>query len=133
MTASSTATIGSYELTSRAINEPPVTAARESLRSSGFIDESRRLGSHAGGDFSDGSGNGLESVTAQNAPVEVVESWKYPRENMFKTGAAFWSLLTSGANDAAYGVSHAESFVISVADLMITGFDPIRMCTQLLC
>ncbi|KAH7193320.1 major facilitator superfamily domain-containing protein [Fusarium flagelliforme] len=103
MTASSTATIGSYELTSRAINEPPVAAARESSRGSEFFDESRRLGSHPGGDFSDGSGNGLESMTAQTAPVEIAESWKYPRENMFKTGATFWSLLTSGANDAAYG------------------------------
>jgi fucose permease len=41
-------------------------------------------------------------VTAQNVP-EVTESWKHPRENVFKTGASFWSLLTSGANDAAYG------------------------------
>ncbi|KAM0219403.1 hypothetical protein ACHAQI_000786 [Fusarium lateritium] len=99
MTASATATIGSYELTSRAINgtEPHVAAARDS---STLLDESRRLGSH---DYADGSGNGLESVAAQTAAVEVAESWKYPRENVFKTGAAFWSLLTSGANDAAYG------------------------------
>jgi hypothetical protein len=34
----------------------------------------------------------------------VVESWRYPRSNVFKTGATFWSMLTSGANDAAYGV-----------------------------
>ncbi|CAJ0540299.1 Ff.00g074810.m01.CDS01 [Fusarium sp. VM40] len=103
MTASSTATIGSYELTSRAINgnEPHVAAARDS---SALFDESRTLGSR---DYADGSGdgNGLESVAAQTAAaeVELAESWKYPRENVFKTGAAFWSLLTSGANDAAYG------------------------------
>ncbi|RGP62365.1 hypothetical protein FSPOR_9411 [Fusarium sporotrichioides] len=102
MTASSTATIRSYELTSRTINEPPVAASRESLRGSEYLEESQRLGFHAGREFSDGSGNGLESVTAQNVP-EVTESWKYPRENVFKTGASFWSLLTSGANDAAYG------------------------------
>jgi hypothetical protein len=107
MTASSTATIGSYELTSRAINgnEPHVAAARDS---SALFDESRTLGSR---DYADGSGNGngngLESVAAQTAAahVELAESWKYPRENVFKTSAAFWSLLTSGANDAAYGVS----------------------------
>lgn len=127
MTASSTATIGSYELTSRAINEPPVAAVRDSFRGSEFFDESRRLGSHPGGDFSDGSGNGLESMTAQTAPVEIAESWKYPRENMFKTGATFWSLLTSGANDAAYGVSRSTTFVLSLANL-ISGFDPICMC-----
>ncbi|KAL4723834.1 hypothetical protein ACLX1H_009479 [Fusarium chlamydosporum] len=103
MTASSTATIGSYELTSRAINEPPVAAVRESSGRSGLFDESRRLGCDVGGDFFDGSDSGLESVAAQTAPVEVAESWKYPRQNVFKTGAAFWSLLTSGANDAAYG------------------------------
>jgi hypothetical protein len=99
MTASATATIGSYELTSRAINEnePHVAAARDS---------STLFGSR---DYADGSGNGLESVAAQTAAVEVAESWKYPCENVFKTGAAFWSLLTSGANDAAYGVSSLSS------------------------
>ncbi|EGU74420.1 hypothetical protein FOXB_15070 [Fusarium oxysporum f. sp. conglutinans Fo5176] len=97
MAASSTATIGSYELTSRAVNEPPAAAAREG---SGIFDETRRLGSRYGEDYSDG---GVESVAAQNASAEVAESWKYPRQNVFRTGAAFWSLLTSGANDAAYG------------------------------
>ncbi|TVY66025.1 Bypass of stop codon protein 6 [Fusarium oxysporum f. sp. cubense] len=97
MAASSTATIGSYELTSRAVNEPPSAAAREG---SGIFDETRRLGSRYGEDY---SGGGLESVAAQNASAEVAESWKYPRQNVFRTGAAFWSLLTSGANDAAYG------------------------------
>ncbi|WZH50391.1 major facilitator superfamily domain-containing protein [Fusarium acuminatum] len=103
MTASSTATFGSYELTSRAINEPPAAVAREPSRGSGLFEETRRLGSRNDGDYSDGSGNGLESITAQTSPMEVAESWKYPRENVFKTSAAFWSLLTSGANDAAYG------------------------------
>lgn len=130
MTASSTATIRSYELTSRTVNEPPVAASRESLRGSEYLEESRRLGSHPDRGFLDGSGNGLESVTAQNVP-EVIESWKYPPENVFKTGASFWSLLTSGANDAAYGVSRTESFIVSMAN-MIPGFDPIRMCTLLL-
>ncbi|KAF5682880.1 tetracycline resistance protein [Fusarium circinatum] len=97
MAASSTATIGSYELTSRAINEPPAAAVREG---SGIFNETQRLGSRYGEDYSDG---GVESVAAQNASAEVAESWKYPRQNVFRTGAAFWSLLTSGANDAAYG------------------------------
>ncbi|KAM0561388.1 hypothetical protein ACHAPJ_003269 [Fusarium lateritium] len=110
MVASSTATIGSYELTSRTLNEPPAAAARESSRGSGQFDaETRRLGSnnnhnhHGQGGYSDGSGNGLESISAFAAPVEVSESWKHPRSNIFKTGATFWSLFTSGANDAAYG------------------------------
>jgi hypothetical protein len=99
MTASATATIGSYELTSRTINgnEPHAAAARDS---------STLLGSR---NYADGSGNGLESIAAQTASVEVAESWKCPRENVFKTGAAFWSLLTSGANDAAYGVGFPNS------------------------
>ncbi|KAF5604735.1 tetracycline resistance [Fusarium subglutinans] len=97
MAASSTATIGSYELTSRAINEPPAAAVREG---SGIFNETQRLGSRYGQDYSDG---GVESVAAQNTSAEVAESWKYPRQNVVRTGAAFWSLLTSGANDAAYG------------------------------
>ncbi|KAF4450310.1 hypothetical protein F53441_6593 [Fusarium austroafricanum] len=84
MTASSTATIGSYELTSR-------------TRESGFCNDA---GVPNNGDYSDGA---VESITAQSPPAEIAESWKYPRANIFKTGAAFWSLLTSGANDAAYG------------------------------
>lgn len=132
MTASSTATIGSYELTSRAINEPPVAAVRESSGRSGLFDESRRLGCDVGGDFFDGSDSGLESVAAQTAPVEVAESWKYPRQNVFKTGAAFWSLLTSGANDAAYGVSQTGNSSILQVNLILIGFDPIRMCAQVL-
>ncbi|KAF4961725.1 hypothetical protein FGADI_88 [Fusarium gaditjirri] len=95
--ASSTATIGSHELTSRVVNEPPATAAGEGP---GISEEARRLGSRYGEDYSDGD---VESVAVQSASSEVVESWKYPRQNVFRTGATFWSLLTSGANDAAYG------------------------------
>ncbi|KAL7767612.1 hypothetical protein ACKLNR_001913 [Fusarium oxysporum f. sp. zingiberi] len=86
-----------FNLNLRSFNEPPAAAAREG---SGIFDETRRLGSRYGEDYSDG---GVESVAAQNASAEVAESWKYPRQNVFRTGAAFWSLLTSGANDAAYG------------------------------
>lgn len=37
--------------------------------------------------------------------VSAVEKWNEPKINKFRVGAAFWSLLLMGANDAAYGVS----------------------------
>ncbi|KAM0352523.1 hypothetical protein ACHAPU_002191 [Fusarium lateritium] len=85
---------------------PHAAAARE-LSTASALSESRRLGSRDGV-YSDGSGNGLEGIATQNVGVEGPESWKYPRENVFKTGAVFWSLLTSGANDAAYGVLYSK-------------------------
>ena len=33
------------------------------------------------------------------------EKWNYPRSNIWKTLATFWSFLIMGANDSAYGVS----------------------------
>ncbi|KAF4465634.1 tetracycline resistance [Fusarium albosuccineum] len=100
-TQSFTATIGSFELTS--LNQAPAQVAQTD--GNVFTTAARRLGSSQD-DSHNNSGtndNGLESIAAHTAPVEVVESWKHPRSNVFKTGATFWSLLTSGANDAAYG------------------------------
>ena len=37
--------------------------------------------------------------------VEAAEKWNEPRINVFRVGAAFWSLMIMGANDSAYGVS----------------------------
>ncbi|KAF4983373.1 hypothetical protein FZEAL_1225 [Fusarium zealandicum] len=102
-TRSSTATIGSVELSSLS----PVLARGP------FNTESRRLGTDPNGSISASADrNELESIAAYVDPVEVVESWKHPRSNVFKTGAAFWSMLTSGANDAAYGalIPYLESY-----------------------
>ncbi|KAM5354062.1 hypothetical protein ACJ41O_000712 [Fusarium nematophilum] len=101
-TQSYTATIGSIELSS--LNDQPpvaVAAARES--SGSFNAETRRLGSSQDVNGAGVDGNALESIAAHTAPVEVKESWKYPRSNLFKIGATFWSMMVTGANDAAYG------------------------------
>jgi hypothetical protein len=37
--------------------------------------------------------------------VTTLESWNNPRSNIYRIGASYWSLLVTGANDAAYGVS----------------------------
>ncbi|KAF5000144.1 hypothetical protein FGRMN_1958 [Fusarium graminum] len=103
MTASSTATIGSYELTSLTHQVQAHAAAARDLSTAPALSESRRLGSRDGV-YLDGSGNGLESIVAHNISVDAAaETWRYPRETISRTGAAFWSLFTSGANDAAYG------------------------------
>lgn len=37
--------------------------------------------------------------------VTTLDSWNNPRSNIYRIGASYWSLLVTGANDAAYGVS----------------------------
>jgi hypothetical protein len=43
-------------------------------------------------------------------PTEVIPEWNHPRINMYRTGAAFWSFIVLGMNDAAYGVCEGLSF-----------------------
>ncbi|KAM0322167.1 hypothetical protein ACHAQA_009656 [Verticillium albo-atrum] len=65
----------------------------------GLASEGRRLGSHndlKDGDVSDG-------LPAPTTATPVIESWKYPRSNLIRVAATFWSFLVLGANDAAYG------------------------------
>ncbi|KAK7212692.1 hypothetical protein V2G26_019870 [Clonostachys chloroleuca] len=35
--------------------------------------------------------------------VTTLDSWNNPRSNIYRIGASYWSLLVTGANDAAYG------------------------------
>jgi hypothetical protein len=43
------------------------------------------------------------------AVAEVKERWNYPRTNIPRVGACFYSFIVMGANDAAYGVSCCAS------------------------
>jgi hypothetical protein len=57
------------------------------------------------------------AATAPSAPTDddelpppsiatsMVQRWNYPRRNVPKVAACFWSFVVMGANDAAYGVS----------------------------
>lgn len=36
--------------------------------------------------------------------AEVVQRWNYPRKNIPRVAACFWTFVVMGANDAAYGV-----------------------------
>jgi hypothetical protein len=49
----------------------------------------------------DDSPSDLPSPTTH--PAAKPEQWNHPRSNLFKTGAAFWSFVVMGSNDAAYG------------------------------
>lgn len=68
----------------------------------GLASEGRRLGSHEGP--RDADMGVRDSLPAPTTSTPVVESWKYPRSNLFRVAATFWSFLVCGANDAAYGV-----------------------------
>ncbi|KAI1077269.1 MFS general substrate transporter [Whalleya microplaca] len=43
------------------------------------------------------------SLPPPNTAAEVVQRWNYPRSNIPKLAACFWSFVVMGANDAAYG------------------------------
>ncbi|KAK7445818.1 hypothetical protein CaCOL14_004932 [Colletotrichum acutatum] len=51
-------------------------------------------------------GSGTDATGGLPAPTttaEVVQRWNHPRSNLFRVLSCFFSLLVSGANDAAYG------------------------------
>ena len=56
---------------------------------------------------------GLPVDNGENGPPETaistLEKWNYPRHNIGRLMATFWSFVVSGANDAAYGVSLGSS------------------------
>ncbi|KAF2668048.1 MFS general substrate transporter [Microthyrium microscopicum] len=57
-----------------------------------------------------GDGQHLEAV-------EEVQRWNKPRANIFRLGAAFWTFIILGANDAAVGLEtyyHASYTVVSL-------------------
>jgi fucose permease len=59
-----------------------------------------RLSDRASHDDDDPVEN-LPSPTTQAA--EKLERWNSPRTNLYRSGAAFWSFVVMGSNDAAYG------------------------------
>jgi hypothetical protein len=42
--------------------------------------------------------------TPPDSAVEVLQKWNYPRINMFRVPATFWSFFVVGMNDGSYGV-----------------------------
>jgi hypothetical protein len=60
---------------------------------------SLKLSSQTGHD--DDPVENLPSPTTQAA--EKLERWNVPRANLYRSGAAFWSFVVMGSNDAAYG------------------------------
>jgi len=54
------------------------------------------------------TGKNLEISDLESPPstaVEALEKWNYPRINMFRVFATFWSFFVTGMNDGSYGVS----------------------------
>ncbi|KAF4124520.1 Major Facilitator Superfamily [Geosmithia morbida] len=117
MAQSSTATIGS----SVELRQLPA-AVVGGTGSRRFSNEIRRLGSNDN-DNSNIGVVGLKDIAEHTAPVDLVETWKYPRQNIFKTGATFWSLLVTGANDAAYGLeSYYDLSYVVVSLIFLSPF-----------
>ena len=51
-----------------------------------------------------GSEPAIDDGNAPSTAVSALERWNYPRHNILRLMATFWSFVVSGANDAAYGV-----------------------------
>lgn len=45
-----------------------------------------------------------DGETPPSTAVHAREKWNFPRQNIARLMATFWSFVVSGANDAAYGV-----------------------------
>lgn len=116
--STSTLELGSYNL-----QQPPVAVSRD-LGAGIFTSETRRLGSS--------DERTSDDASPPSNPAPVVESWKHPRSNLFRIGAAFWSFVVSGANDAAYGVSFLFVIDYSLDPVLTTlpGIDSICKLTS---
>lgn len=62
--------------------------------------------SHTEYPVSSGRVLGIEETDAPPSAVSALEKWNYPRHNVARLMATFWSFVVSGANDAAYGVCY---------------------------
>jgi hypothetical protein len=68
---------------------------------------------------------GDDEVAEPSAAVPL-ERWNYPRSNLYRIGATFFSFLVLGANDAAYGVSPVPGPELTT--LTPVGTYPLRTC-----
>ncbi|KAK8045618.1 hypothetical protein PG993_005642 [Apiospora rasikravindrae] len=50
--------------------------------------------------------------------AEVVQRWNYPKSNVPKIGACFWSFIVMGANDAAYGIEQYYHLTYTIVSLI---------------
>lgn len=66
----------------------------------------------------DDSFESLPSPTTQAAVKP--ELWNYPRSNLFRTLAAFWSFVVMGSNDAAYGALIPYVRETNIADVHVS-------------
>lgn len=48
--------------------------------------------------------NGGEEAVPPSTAVNALQKWNYPRINMWRVLAAFWSFFVVGMNDGSYGV-----------------------------
>ncbi|KAI0595207.1 MFS general substrate transporter [Biscogniauxia sp. FL1348] len=59
-----------------------------------------------------------EPESSFTAAAEVVQRWNYPRRNVPKVAACFWSFTVMGANDAAYGIQAHYKLTYLVVSLI---------------
>lgn len=63
-----------------------------------------------------------ETLPSPTIATDQVETWNYPRRNIYKVSAAFWAFVIMGLNDATYGATipylqtyyHLEYAVVSL-------------------
>ncbi|KAK7942411.1 uncharacterized protein PG986_011524 [Apiospora aurea] len=69
------------------------------------LEEARRPRPDASGSSSSREEEGQDPSSPPPPPTatQVVQRWNYPKSNVPKIGACFWSFVVMGANDAAYG------------------------------
>ncbi|KAJ5279718.1 hypothetical protein N7478_005090 [Penicillium angulare] len=60
-----------------------------------------------------------QSYTASSvSPRPALETWNYPKSNIIKVFATFWSFVMMGANDSAYGIESHYNLTYLVVSLV---------------
>ncbi|KAI9147034.1 Bypass of stop codon protein [Paramyrothecium foliicola] len=88
---------------------PPPAVAKADIAGAGS-----RLGSRdkdatdarlrsSGNNNNDEHAAAVRNLPNPNTASAAVEKWNFPRSNVFRIAACYWSLMVTGANDAAYG------------------------------
>ncbi|KAK6199138.1 hypothetical protein LQW54_010057 [Pestalotiopsis sp. IQ-011] len=59
-----------------------------------------------------------DELPPPSTATSTVQRWNYPRSNIPKVGACFWSFAVMGANDAAYGIEQYYNLTYLIVSLI---------------
>lgn len=88
----------------------PPSPSRGAAKITGAGLGSRRLGSSEDDATALNDASEVRDLPNPSTASSALEKWNFPKSNLFRITACYWSLMVTGANDAAYGVSDVRSY-----------------------